>query len=180
MLPPELSSNLASLHDNCDRPAVSVLFELNPTTLEILPDKTTHGRSVIRNRAAMTYDQADFILRGGDGGVDLPEDHILKKYRPENRSGLIAGKAVDKSVIKDIRKALTILTNIQRKLKKERETAGAVDLQSTMGGGELKFSLDPITGAPVKVAGKKELEIHNTIAELMILANQYVGAEILR
>ena len=44
-------------------------------------------------------------------------------------------------------------------------------------GSEMKFVLDH-DGKPTKVTPKKELEIHNTIAELMILANSFVAETI--
>lgn len=44
-------------------------------------------------------------------------------------------------------------------------------------GTELKFTLDK-NGDPTQVQPKKELEIHHTIAEMMILANQSVAEKI--
>jgi exoribonuclease R len=59
---------------------------------------------------------------------------------------------------------LSLLTNLARKLKKDREDiGGAVDLSSGEQGSELKFSLDR-NHKPVKVTPKKQLEIHHTVA----------------
>jgi len=77
-----------------------------------------------------------------------------------------------------LKKDLLILRDLGRKLKKTREeVGGAVDLSSGDLGGELKFSLDE-NGDPIAVKPKQELEIHNTVAELMIYANGYVATKI--
>ena len=117
---------------------------------------------------AMTYEQAHNILHDKD-----PEG---SNYTPP--PSLTAGGPVDRGSISDLKKDLTILTNLQRKLRKRRETVGgAVDLSSGERGSELKFVLDK-NGNPTKVMAKKELEIHHTIAELMIMANSFVAETI--
>lgn len=117
---------------------------------------------------AMTYDQAHNILHNLN-----PEDANFKVPPP-----LTAGDAVDKSQIKNLKHDLSLLTQLTRKLKKRRETeGGAVDLSSGDRGSELKFVLDD-AGNPTKVVPKQELEIHHTIAELMIMANSFVAETI--
>ena len=116
---------------------------------------------------AMTYDQAHNILH------DKPPDEPGKTVLP-----LTAGYPVDLTNVSQLKKDLIILRDLGRKLKKTREeVGGAVDLSSGDLGGELKFSLDE-NGNPVAVKPKKELEIHNTVAELMIYANGYVATKI--
>jgi len=66
---------------------------------------------------------------------------------------------------------------LTRKLRTRRDNSGAVDLSGGDRGSELKFVLDE-SGNPTKVMPKKELEIHHTIAELMILANSFVAETI--
>ena len=118
---------------------------------------------------AMTYDQAHNIIH------DKPPDDKSKPVPPP----LTAGAPVESSNIAALKHDLTILTKLARKLRKQREeVGGAVDLSSgDLGGSELKFVLDN-NNNPTKVAPKKDLEIHHTIAELMILANSSVASKI--
>jgi len=91
---------------------------------------------------------------------------------------LTAGAPVDPMLVPHLKKDLTILTRLARKLRKDREEiGGAVDLSSGDVGSELKFELDA-DGNPVRVSSKHDMEIHNTIAEMMIMANQYVAQKI--
>ena len=60
MLPGLLTTHLCSLRGGIDRFCFSVVWELNPDTLEIL-DVRFH-KSVIHSRAALTYDQAQLML----------------------------------------------------------------------------------------------------------------------
>lgn len=165
MLPSIISGNLASLHDQVDRLAVSVIWTLSPD-LETVKD-VWYGRTVIHNVQAMTYEQAHNILHDID-----PEGHGYQHPPP-----LTAGCPVNKTLIKDLKHDLFLLTKLARKLRKDRETNGAVDLSSGDKGSELKFVLNE-RGEPTKVVPKKELEIHHTVAELMIYANRYVAEKI--
>ncbi|CAB9510598.1 DIS3-like exonuclease 1 [Seminavis robusta] len=166
MLPSLLSSDLCSLHGEVDRLAVSVIWTLSPD-MEIVKD-VWYGRTVIHNCQAMTYDQAHNILH------DKPPDEPDKPLPPP----LTAGYPVSMSQVPQLKKDLTILRDLGRLLKRRREeVGGAVDLSSGDLGGELKFTLDK-NGNPVAVKPKKELEIHNTIAEMMIYANGYVASKI--
>jgi RNB domain len=84
---------------------------------------------------------------------------------------------VDRDLIKPLRDSLTLLTELARTLRKDREeVGGAVDLSSGDLGNELKFTI--VDGNPTKVLPKVEKEIHHTIAELMILANTTVADKI--
>ena len=166
MLPSLLSSNLCSLHGNADRYAVSVLWTLSPDLESI--KSTWYGRTVIHNVQAMTYEQAHNILHNQE-----PDDLEANPPLP-----LTAGAPVDRSIVKYLKKDLQILTRLARKLRHRRETiGGAVDLSSGDRGSELKFELDS-NGRPTKVKPKKELEIHHTIAELMIMSNAFVAETI--
>lgn len=164
MLPSLLSSNLCSLHGNTDRLAVSVIWTLS-SDLEVVKS-CWYGRTVIHNYQAMTYEQAHNILHDKPPNDQLPPPPLT------------AGAPVDPSQIGSLKTDLSILQRLARKLRKDREEiGGAVDLSSGDFGTELKFVLDD-NGNPVKVTPKKELEIHHTIAELMILANRYVANKI--
>jgi len=163
MLPTLLSSDLCSLHSNTDRLAVSVIWTMSPDFEKT--KSTWFGRTVIHNCQAMTYEQAHNILH------DMPPDSPNKAQPPP----LTAGHVVNKGSISAIKEDLSMLTILARKLRKRREDlGGAVDLSSGALGNELKFTLDA-NGNPTQVAAKKDLEIHHTIAELMILANRSVA-----
>lgn len=166
MLPALMSSDLCSLHGGIDRLAVSVIWIFSPDLEQI--KSTWFGRTVIHNCAAMTYDQADNILHD-----KAPEEPGAPLPPP-----LTAGSPVDPQLIGLLKKDLGILTKLARKLRKDREVmGGAVDLSSEESGSELKFALDS-NGNPIKVAPKKDKEIHHTIAEMMIMANTHVGTRI--
>ena len=165
MLPTLLSSNLCSLHDNTDRLAVSVIWTLSPDLQTI--KSTWFGRTIIHNVAAMTYEQAANILEG-----KKPEKEGTRAAPP-----LTAGSPVDPSLIPDLKEDLTLLTKLARMRRKHREDfGGVVDLSSGDLGGELKFTL--VDGKPTSVKPKQDLEIHHTIAELMIWANTSVASKI--
>jgi exoribonuclease R len=116
----------------------------------------------------MTYEQAHNILHD-----EAPDDPATPPPPP-----LTAGSPVDPSRITGLKEDLSILQRLTRKLRFDRETiGGAVDLSGGDVGTELKFALDE-NGKPTMVAPKKELEIHHTIAEMMILANQSVAEKI--
>lgn len=167
MLPTVLSSDLCSLHGGVDRLTVSVIWTFDSGLNEV--KSTWYGRSVIRNCAAMTYDQADNILQGKP-----PNRHNDTPPPP-----LTAGAPVEQSLLPELKKDLTLLTRLSRKLRIDREKfGGAVDLSSADVGSELKFTL--AAGVPIKVSPKVDREIHHTIAEMMILANSTVATKIQR
>ena len=115
----------------------------------------------------MTYEQAHNILHDME-----PEEKGFIPPPP-----LTAGGAVKRGSISGLKKDLSVLTKLARKLRIRRDNSGAVDLSGGDRGSELKFVLDE-SGNPTKVIAKKELEIHHTIAELMILANSFVAETI--
>ena len=190
------------------------------------PTNIWYGRTVIRNVAAMTYEQAHSII------------HDKNPTPPTSPPPLTAGGNVNKTMIKKLKDDLIMLTQISKSLKWYREVkGGAIDLtaaanESSSGdfigdsnnnsnsndnnnnndsndedddddvirGTELKFSLNlnnnnnnnnnninnqsdinnkqqqnPVVTA---VKPKRELQIHRTIAELMIMANGSVARKI--
>jgi exoribonuclease R len=115
----------------------------------------------------MTYDQADNILHDKP-----PEDPGTPTPPP-----LTAGSPVNPKLIGALKSDLSMLTQLSRKLRNDREQiGGAVDLSDDSSSNELKFTLE--SGTPVKVATKKDKEIHHTIAEMMIMANTAVAERI--
>lgn len=182
MLPSLISGDVASLHGGRDRYAVTVTWHVamrhrsgrpvvpteDPLILyddgDILFDTPTlHscGRTAIRSVAAMTYDQAHNLIHGR-----APDPH------PSTVPPGQAGQGVGKHLWDGLRKDLKWLTVFGRFLKSQREINGALDL--TQKSGELKFKLSD-DGEPVDVDEKEAMEIHGTIAELMIIANSTVA-----
>lgn len=114
----------------------------------------------------MTYDQAHKILHL------IPPDPSPPIMVPP----LTAGTPVPPKRISLLLKSLQLLTNLARFRKHSRESiGGAIDLSSSSP--ELKFELDT-NGNPVRVTPKEDKEIHHTIAEMMIMANQCVAEKI--
>ena len=69
MLPKVLTENLCSLVGGKERLAFSVLWEMDKDTLEI--KKVKYGKSVIRSRAALTYEKANTIMNDKNDNSDL-------------------------------------------------------------------------------------------------------------
>ncbi|RHY74178.1 hypothetical protein DYB30_009220, partial [Aphanomyces astaci] len=173
MLPVLLSGDLCSIHCGRDRLAFSVFWELDPATLEIVPTATTFAKSILHSAAAMTYYQADRLMDG------LAADDPAAV----NSVGTgTAGQPIAAALQPALREDLLMLREIGRALYRKRAASGAVDLSS---GGELKFSKVPDDvldadggrerGGGFTFTTKAALEIHSTIAELMILANSTVA-----
>ncbi|CAK4457223.1 unnamed protein product [Aphanomyces euteiches] len=160
MLPVLLSGDLCSIHCARDRLAFSVFWELD-ADFNIVPGKTTFTKSILHSVAAMTYGQADRLL----AGLSADDPAVANTVGPGT-----AGQPIDSKLQPRLRNDLTILRSIGRKLLNQRTLQGAVDLSK---GGELKFSTDD--DGELRVGTKAALEIHSTIAELMILANSTVA-----
>ncbi|MCI5108527.1 MAG: ribonuclease R [Candidatus Pacebacteria bacterium] len=67
-------------------------------------------------------------------------------------------------------KELTVLNEIAKKIRKQREKEGAIDFETD----EVKFELGK-DYKPVKVYRKEHLDTHKLIEEYMLLANRHVG-----
>lgn len=175
MLPSLLSSNLCSLHGGKDRFAVSVLWilERDGETGEWghVPKSTWVGRTIIHNCQAMTYDQAHNILHS------LSPDDKEKDIPP-----LTAGAPVSPKLIPDLYKSLSFLTDISIARQSVREEhGGALSTDLSSASAELKFDFTLSSGGELEihqVKPKKDLQIHHTIAELMIWANSTVAERI--
>ncbi|RHY30555.1 hypothetical protein DYB32_004218 [Aphanomyces invadans] len=171
MLPVLLSGDLCSIHCGRDRLAFSVFWEIDPMTLEIVPDATTFSKTILHSTAAMTYYQADRLMDGF-----AADDPAV----PNTVGTGTAGQPIPQALQPSLRHDLLILREIGRMLYRKRASQGAVDLSS---GGELKFSKlpdDESGDAGLTVTTKAALEIHSTIAELMILANATVAERLVR
>ena len=183
MLPSLISGEMASLLGCRDRLAVSVvwlvsvahkhdgrpvnpqedllaLYEAGEVSLTFPSEASWAGRSLIRSAAAMTYQQAHNLIH------DLPPGPVTPP-----RSPVEAGQVIQMSLWGSLEKDLKNLTVVSRVLLQLRQQGKSLDLNQG-GGSELKFKLDA-EGLPVQATTKEDVEVHSTIAELMIAANRY-------
>lgn len=177
MLPSVLSADLCSLHENVDRLAISVIWELDSESLDVVEGATWFGRTIIRSQSSMTYEQAHRMLQGvnADGGKPKANTRQSSISKSEWRRG-VAGGDIPLKLQDELRKDLNLLTDIGRNLERVRSKHGGLDLSKHE---ELRFSLNVTElGNGVEIIVKGSLEIHHTIAELMILANSYVAKRI--
>lgn len=184
MLPSVLSGDLCSLHQNVDRLAVSVIWELDGKTYNVIEDKTWFGRTVIRSCSSMTYEQAHRMLQGlnADGGKPLHDknERHVRSSSSDSSCELplgVAGGRIPLPLQKEVGDDLVVLTDISRKFAQTRGEQGGLDLSKHE---EVRFSLNvsELGEEGVEIIVKESLEIHSTIAELMIIANSYVAKRI--
>jgi hypothetical protein len=107
----------------------------------------------------MTYEQGDNLL--ANRPPNAPNEAPVPKGQ--------AGGPIPAALHGPLRADLTLLTVFSRRLRRDRMKSGAIDF-SQSGGGQLKFRLNE-QGFPVDFSDTPHIEIHDTIAELMILAN---------
>ncbi|KAJ2847893.1 hypothetical protein IWW36_003615 [Coemansia brasiliensis] len=150
MIPEILSERICSLRSNCDRLAVSVIWNLDSN---YKVTRTWYGRTVIRSACEMFYEQAQALLDG-----------------QRNIQGL------DRKLEGQLAESIIELTKAMRVLREHRRQAGALELAST----EVKFAFDPQTHAITEAAPKASLEIHRVIEEAMVFANAAVARRIHR
>ncbi|CAG9461938.1 unnamed protein product [Pedinophyceae sp. YPF-701] len=153
MLPGLLSGNLCSLVSNVDRLAVSVIWTLDE---DFEPVDVWYGRTVIRSKYKLHYQQAQDILDGSDAPTPAP--------------GTDTVAPADLPVVRD---SLHLLASVASKLRAGRVAAGALELASA----ELRFeTVGPDrTGAPSAVRTKVEIPMMGVVAEMMIFANAWVA-----
>jgi len=160
MLPGVLSANLCSLLGNVERYAVSVIWELHPKTFKV--KQVWYGRSVIKSSYKLCYEDAQDII------VGVHRDKI--KLRVKEISGLSGVRLEDK--YNQLKENLELLSNIASKWQSSRQVNGALNLEST----EVQFEFQEHSLESIKP--KQHLEIHETVAECMIMANHWVARKI--
>lgn len=151
MLPGAISEDAASLLENRDRFAVSVLWTMRAEPpYEV--QNVWFGRTLIRSRHQLEYSQAQDILEG----------------RPP-----APGHALPPASVTRLVPILRVLTSLADVLRGKRIEAGAVELESA----EMRFVTGP-DGQPTGVTVKSELQMMRTVAEMMIFANSAVAERI--
>uniref|UniRef100_A0A8C5KS70 DIS3-like exonuclease 1 n=1 Tax=Jaculus jaculus TaxID=51337 RepID=A0A8C5KS70_JACJA len=159
MLPSILSADLCSLLGGVDRYAVSVMWELHKSSYEI--QKVWYGRTIIRSAYKLCYEAAQELLEGNFSVVDdIPE---FKDMDLESRQ----------AKLEELVWALGKLTDIARHVRAKRDCCGALELE----GVEVRIQLDEKKNIHDLIP-KQPLEVHETVAECMILANHWVAKKI--
>ncbi|XP_063170414.1 DIS3-like exonuclease 1 [Candoia aspera] len=159
MLPAILSANLCSLLGNVDRYAVSVIWELDKASYEI--KKVRFKRTIIRSSYKLFYEAAQALLEGDlTAAAEIPE---LKTMEDHTR----------KQKLDELVWAIRKLTDVARHLRAKRSSYGALELE----GVEIRIQLDDKKNIDDLIP-RQPLEVHETIAECMILANHWVAKKI--
>ncbi|XP_053574505.1 DIS3-like exonuclease 1 [Bombina bombina] len=157
MLPLILSSDLCSLLGSVDRFAVSVVWELDSRTYEIR--RVWYGRTIIRSSYKLSYEVAQKLLDG-----DLEPLKTEPALHPLSQ---------DSSRLDQLLWAVGKLTEVARATRSRRDLGGALELE----GIEVRVQLGEERSIDDLVP-KQPLEMHETIAECMILANHWVAKKI--
>ena len=153
---PEAVDSLLSLHDSDD-----IIFAISETPVWA-------GRTAIQSTAALTYQQGHNLVQGLSPDHGQPPGRVVPAGQ--------AGRPVHDSLCPQLAADLKVLTVVSRFLMQSRFKNHALDLKRSEGG-QLSFKLGQ-EGKPLEIHGHDDLEIHDTIAELMILANSSVAAMI--
>lgn len=179
MLPSVLSADLCSLHQNRDRLAVSVIWELDDKTYSVVENSTWFGRTIIRSCSSMTYEQAHRLLQGVNADADdAPHRGTARSQgASEKHPEGVAGGRIPLELQSSVREDLRLLTDVARSLARTRGSQGGLDLSKQE---EVRFSLNvtELGEEDVEITVKESLEIHGTIAELMIFANSTVARKL--
>lgn len=135
------------------------MWELDKTSYEI--KKVWYGRTIIRSAYKLFYEAAQDLLDGNFSIVkDIPE---LKDLEERSRQAKL------EELVWAIRK----LTDIARHIRAKRDRCGALELE----GVEVRIQLDEKKNIHDLIP-KQPLEVHETVAECMILANHWVAKKI--
>ncbi|XP_066449014.1 DIS3-like exonuclease 1 [Eleutherodactylus coqui] len=157
MLPPILSADLCSLLGGVDRYAVSVMWELDSATYEIR--RAWYGRTIIRSSYKLSYEVAQQLL---DGDLEpLSTEPELKSL------------SQDSTQLDRLLWAIRKLTEVAQAVRSRRDMHGALELE----GVEIRVQLGEEHNI-VDLVPKQPLQVHETIAECMILANHWVAKKI--
>ncbi|XP_053810666.1 DIS3-like exonuclease 1 isoform X3 [Vidua chalybeata] len=159
MLPSVLSADLCSLLSGVDRYAVSILWELEKESYEML--RVQYTKTLIRSAYKLEYETAQGLL---DGDTSVVGDILeLKSLDEGTRQKKLA----------ELVWAISKLTDIARHVRAKRDRCGALELE----GIEIRVQLDDKQNIHDLIP-KQPLEVHETVAECMILANHWVAKRI--
>ncbi|KAE8618468.1 hypothetical protein XENTR_v10009392 [Xenopus tropicalis] len=157
MLPLILSADLCSLLGGVDRYAVSVIWEMDSSTYEIR--RVWYGRTIIRSSYKLSYEVAQQLMDG-----DLEPLNTEMELHPLKQ---------DPVRLEQLLWAVGKLTEVAHATRMRRDMSGALELEGVEVRVQLgeKHSIDDLVP-------KQPLQMHETIAECMILANHWVAKKI--
>jgi DIS3-like exonuclease 1 len=160
MLPPVLSAQLCSLLGGVERYAVSCIWELHPRTFAV--KEVWYGRTVIKSSYKLCYEHAQDII---NGKTALEMKEVVSE---------LAGMQGEELSRKfgEVAEALELLSGVARAWQGARQREGALNLEST----EVQFEFEERKVDSIRP--KAHLEIHETVAECMIMANHWVARKI--
>ncbi|CAL8089073.1 unnamed protein product [Calicophoron daubneyi] len=182
MLPGILSGDICSLWSGVDRYAVSVIWEIDMDTFDVLD--TWFGRTIIRSSYKMSYEVAQRLynpdpsegdaksLGAGDrllkkmGGIDE-----VKKLIPELKD---LGTDAVLTKLTELENAIKLLVEVASNIRTRRVARGGLELDSI----EISVRFEDQqtrSGKLEDLIPKEPLEMHGTVAELMIFANHWVA-----
>lgn len=104
MLPPQVSGELCCLSPGQDRYTVSVVFQVDSATGQVLHDKTWVGKSIIKSTGKISYEEADSIITGRSA-TDLPQSRVeeiktLHDITQKLRQARFGGQVADTSSLR--------------------------------------------------------------------------------
>ena len=135
------------------------MWELDKASYEI--KKVWYGRTIIRSAYKLFYEAAQELLDGNLSVVDdIPEFKDLDEKSRQAK-------------LEELVWAIGKLTDIARHVRAKRDGCGALELE----GAEVRVQLDDKKNIHDLIP-KQPLEVHETVAECMILANHWVAKKI--
>ena len=121
-----------------------------------------YGRTIIRSTYKLSYEVAQDILDGKTESEMKNEIAELVMYN---------GDAMTKRFSK-LKESLQLLSRVAKVIQTQREKEGALRLESA----EVTFEFERSSLEEIKP--KQHLAVHETVAECMIFANQWVAKKI--
>ncbi|VUZ43706.1 unnamed protein product [Hymenolepis diminuta] len=185
MLPGILSGDICSLWSEVDRYAVSVIWELDPVTFEV--QDVWYGRTVIRSSYKMTYKAAQTIADLKDVGTEVTPntEKIFSSLGGAKEIGELIPELANQPKCKVLQRlgqlytSIGMLVRIASQIRHLRIDQGGLELDSVEV--SVKFeNPEERTGALEDIVPKEPLEMHSTVAELMIFANHWVARECIK
>ena len=167
MLPHRLSNGICSLVEGEERLVKSVFFTFSENG-KVMSSKISE--SVILSDKRLTYEQAALFLN---------QDDLVKicsaKPPPSRYSGN-PGKPLnqlDNKFLSELQKNIRLIGSIATKLRENRMSNGALDLESS----EVKILVDK-KGQPEQILQTESDLSHHMIEEFMLLANETVAKQL--
>ena len=121
-----------------------------------------HGRTVIRSSYKLSYEVAQDIL---DGKTETEMKNEIAEL------AMFSGDVLAKKFSK-LKETLELLSRVAKVIQTKREKEGALRLESA----EVTFEFQRSSLEDIKP--KQHLAVHETVAECMIFANQWVAKKI--